>query len=63
MMTFKKKRDYVKRIDLEKPVKVAVLYIASVTTDFGELDDLTNLFLNRNQEVIDKFRMMQATAF
>ena len=28
-----------------------------------ELEDLTNLFLNRNQEVIDNFRMMQATAF
>lgn len=63
MMTFKKKRNYVKRIDLEKPVKVTDAMYSTATTDFGELDDLTNLFLNRNQEVIDKFRMMQATAF
>ena len=31
---------------------------------FGdELEELTNLFLNRNQTTIEKFRMMQKAAF
>lgn len=62
----KNRINYVYKKELDNALKVdGIDYYSTAKTlsVFEELDDLTNLFLNRNNDTIEQFRMMQKAAF
>lgn len=59
----KKKMNYVNKKELDNALKVdGIDYYSTAKTlsVFEELEDLTNLFLNRNNDTIEQFRMQKA---
>ena len=57
---------YVSKKELDNALDVSNIdcYSADKTARvFDELDNLTQMFLNRNSETIDQFRMIQMSAF
>ena len=57
---------YVTKRELENALDVSNIdcYSADKTARvFDELDNLTEMFLNRNSETIDRFKMMQMSTF
>lgn len=59
----KNRINYVHKKELDNALKVdGVDYYSTAKTlsVFEELEDLTNLFLNRNNDTIEQFRMQKA---
>lgn len=57
---------YITKRELENALDVSNIdcYSADKTARvFDELDNLTEMFLNRNSETIDNFRMIQMSTF
>lgn len=62
----KNKITYVTKKEMENALKVDTIdynSTAKTAAVFDELDDLTMLFLGRNNDTINNFRMMQKAAF
>ena len=62
----KNKITYVTKREMENALKVDTIdcnSTAKTAAVFEELDDITMLFLGRNNETINNFRMMQKAAF
>lgn len=62
----KNKITYVTKREMENALKVDTIdynSTAKTAAVFEELDDLTMLFLGRNNDTINNFRMMQKAAF